>query len=107
MEVPDKPDPRRSVLAFIAADNADEESSEDEEAEEPARAMMDLAQAPGEAIDWDAMLAATEASTSERSPGQQTGGSDGVCPPADPDNRGQRTVVVHHWGNGIPVVACS
>ena len=79
LEVPDKPDPRRSVLAFIAADNAEEESSEDEEAEEPAGAMMDLAQAPGEAIDWDALLAATEPSTSKRSPAQ-TGASDKACP---------------------------
>lgn len=52
-------DPRRSVLAFIAADNVDEESSEDEELEEQAEAIMGMQQAPAEAIDWDALLTTT------------------------------------------------
>lgn len=53
---PKKADPQRSVLDFIAADNVDEESSEDDELEEQAEAMMGIAQAPTEAIDWDALL---------------------------------------------------
>lgn len=46
-----------SVLDFIAADNANDETSEDEEAEQQAEAMMGLALAPANEIDWDAPLA--------------------------------------------------
>ena len=49
--------PHRSVLDFIAADNADDETSEDEEAEQQAEAMMGLALAPADAIDWDGPMA--------------------------------------------------
>ncbi len=49
--------PQRSVLHFIAADNADDETSEDSEAEQQAEALMGLALAPADAIDWDAPLA--------------------------------------------------
>lgn len=55
-EPPAKPDPRRSVLAFIAADNADDDTSEDSEAEEQAEALMGLELAPTDAIDWDGPL---------------------------------------------------
>ena len=61
--------PRRSVLAFIAADNAEEDTSEDSEAEEQAEALMGLAQAPEDAVDWDAPLMAG------RPPMEQTGPS--------------------------------
>ena len=56
-EVPEEAPPQRSVLHFIAADNADDETSEDSEAEQQAEAMMGLALAPADAIDWDGPLA--------------------------------------------------
>jgi len=59
--------PRRSVLAFIAADNADEDTSDDSQAGEQAEALMGLALAPEEAIDWDAPL------TANRAPAEPTG----------------------------------
>ena len=47
---------RLSLLKFIAADNVEEESSEDEEVMEPAQTLVGLQTAPSEAIDWDAPL---------------------------------------------------
>lgn len=47
----------KTVLDFIAADNADDETSEDSEAEQQAEVLMGLAVAPTEGIDWDAPLA--------------------------------------------------
>ena len=47
---------RLSVLKFIAADNAEEESSEDEEYEPPTENLLGLDVAPNEAIDWDEPL---------------------------------------------------
>ena len=47
---------RLSLLKFIAADNVEEESSEDEEIVEPAQNLVGLQTAPSEAIDWDAPL---------------------------------------------------
>ena len=56
-EAPEEVPPQRSILHFIAADNADDETSEDSEAEQQAEAMMGLALPPADAIDWDAPMA--------------------------------------------------
>ena len=56
-ETPEAAPPQRSVLHFIAADNADDDTSEDSEAEQQAEALMGLALAPADAIDWDAPMA--------------------------------------------------
>ena len=49
---------RSSLLAFIAADNVDDDTSEDSEAQEQTEALMGLETAPADAIDWDSPLTA-------------------------------------------------
>lgn len=69
VDKPQQPDPRRSLLAFIAADNAGEETSEDEEAAAQEEDLAAVAAAPAEAVDWDALLARPPAA------GEAQGGS--------------------------------
>lgn len=55
-EAPKASSKRLSLLKFIAADNIEEESSDDEELEPATETLVGLDVAPNRAIDWDEPL---------------------------------------------------